>query len=194
MRFVRILSLMALVGFCAVVARADTTIPGDPTIRADDPTCPTGAYCATIVSGPTAITVAYCNPFTLLVDPSACPNTPFNLAVADPPGFYSVPPIYTCGSNVFAEWAPTGTLSPLTFTGCNFADGTIPANTAITISAMGGPVVLDLPAGFTCSEGCSGDDIELTPEPRTWVLFITGLLLFSLAGFARKRFGAKSVA
>jgi hypothetical protein len=195
MRFVRILSLVLLVGFCAVIARADATTPGDPRVRADDPVCPTGAYCVTIEST-TAVTVPYCDPFVLLLDPSACPGTPFNLAVADPPGFYSVPPVYTCGSNIFGEAVPTGTLFPtITFTGCNFADGTIPADTPITISSMGGPVILDLPEGFTCPDGgCSDGQIDLTPEPRTSVLFVTGLLLFSLAGFARKRLGAKPIA
>jgi hypothetical protein len=196
-----VVGFLIVLGSSAVAAHAQTAVDpssvADPRIGVLDPFCPADSYCATIESG-SAETVAYCDPLILVLDPSGCPvpsgdSSPFILAVPTPPGSYSVPPLYTCYSDVFLESLPTGTLFPLTFTGCNFADGMIPANTPITISATGGPVVLDLPPGFTCSEGCSGDQIDLTPELGTGFLFLTGLLLLSLGAFARKRFGANSL-
>jgi hypothetical protein len=60
-------------------------------------------------------------------------------------------------------------------------------------SVSGGVVSFGSTGGLTCISGCNPDGswtVDPTPEPSSSVLFMTGLLLFSLGGFARKRLGA----
>jgi hypothetical protein len=185
----QVLCSLILVAGSATVVRAQTQIDPssltDPKVRIDDPTCPAGSYCVTIeLESTTPITIGPYDPFK---PPNNQPNDPFVLSVANPPGSYSVPPIYTCGSNIFDFWLPTGTFSfpplSITFTGCDFWGGTIPAGMPITVSSTGGPVVLNLPSGFSCIDGNCMDGVmdlapEVTPEPGTALLYFTGLLLF----------------
>lgn len=64
-------------------------------------------------------------------------------------------------------------------------------------SVTGGLVSFASTGGLSCISGCAADGswtVDPTPEPGTFVLYMTGLLLFLIAGFAKKRFGANSLA
>jgi hypothetical protein len=185
MRLARVLFMVALVGFCAVVARADST---DPVINMHDPdpaACPTGAYCVNLSYDNTSMFPVFVNILFPDNPPSGVPDqSPF--------------PLYSCDSTggafiFFADTVPFPALSPpATFLGCDLLGFLPPGISTFTLSADGAPVVLGLPAGFTCQTAsqCPDGEIDLTPEPGTGILFMSGLLLVGLAGFARKSFGA----
>ena len=184
-----------LFGGSAIATHAQT--PVDPTISLHYPdppgACPTGAYCVNLAySGPTEFVYDYLFP---TVPASGIPG-----AVIFPP-----PPTWMCSTNdtymvgpstysdtFDASYSDVSGTSEVTgnFIGCAFS-GKLTRGDTFTISAQGGTVVLSLPTGFSCQAGqnCSGNDINLTPELGTGFLFLSGLLLFSLGGFARKRFG-----
>jgi hypothetical protein len=58
---------------------------------------------------------------------------------------------------------------------------------ALTLYAVGGPVELTVPEGFSCLGSCSDDIAYLgpTPEPGTALLYLTGVLC--LVVFGRRR-------
>jgi hypothetical protein len=129
------------------------------------------------------------------------PNDPLVFSVPNPPGEYPAtlfPPTYKCESNVLVG-VPTGQIGPPTeFTGCDFY-GYLPGSETFTLSVTGGSgIVLALPTDFGCvtPSEChmvNGQDVvDLSPEPATALLYVTGLVL--LVGFARKRFGADILA
>jgi len=193
MRLARVLFMVGFVGLCAIAARADVT---DPIINLHDPdpaACPMGDYCVNLDftnSNPFPIFLAELFP---VVPASGVPDQ----LLPSPPG-----PQYSCdGSGGFFLFFPDldnfqGGPPPTsaTFLGCVFLGVLPPGLSTFTISANG-PVSLDLGAGFSCQadQSCVGDEVELAPEPGTGLLFMTGLLLLSLAGLARKRFGANLV-
>jgi hypothetical protein len=67
----------------------------------------------------------------------------------------------------------------------------------VGMTVTGGSVSLtDLSSDLPCTS-CGGSPtftVDPVPEPGTSLLYVSGLLLFSLVAFARKRFGANSVA
>jgi len=209
MKVTRLFFFLMILGSLAIAARAQTPLPdpssgdaGDPRIVFPD-ACPANAYCANLTTGNTAITIPECGSSIaggdLLLAAGLCPNDLF-LAVATGP--ISVPPIYTCFSDYtagppvvgFQQFAPNGTLSPPTFTGCAFADGSIPANTTISLAIAGLGGVPPPATTFVIPDGFvgAGEDITLAPEPGTSLLFVSGLLLISLGSIARKRFRTTS--
>jgi hypothetical protein len=185
--------LAALVGFCALVARADDTA-SDPVITMHEPdpaACPTGAYC---------INLTYEGPTTLFGDIlfATVPASGLPATIVPPP------PTYSCDTNAplavfIAQYSDVSAPPPpITgdFVGCLYL-GLLTTGETFTLSADGGPIVLSNPntEDWVCQDAaqCSDGDLDLTPEPGTGVLFASGLLLLSLAGFARKRFGATVV-
>jgi hypothetical protein len=192
MRLARVMFVVVLVGFFAGIVRADAT---DPIINLHEPdppgTCPAGAYCVNLsYDNTTASPIVFVNLLFPSVPPSGVSDEPYPLYSCDA-SFTPPFPAFTFVAD------PSGNPTPppnILFLGCLFT-GTLPTGVStFTISADGAPVVLGLPAGFTCPDGgCSGDQINLTPEMGTSFLFMTGLLFLSLAGFARKRFGANHV-
>jgi hypothetical protein len=65
------------------------------------------------------------------------------------------------------------------------------------MTVTGGPVSFGSSGGLPCIAGCvTGEPftVDPTPEPSTALLYMSGLLLFLLGGFAKKRLGAHSVA
>jgi hypothetical protein len=190
MRLARVLCLVTLVGFCAVVARGDATAPDPHAVLNSDP-CP-------VLADSVCIAVNYTGPsyFVTILDP---------LLFLVPGGPVPAnPPAYTCSTDLgpFAQCAPIENIfhfppPPNEFFGFAFW-GFYLTDTTYDVAVAGGPISLDLPDDFTCdpsTPGCSdgGDGITLTPEPGTGVLFVSGLILLGLAGFARKRFGARVV-
>ena len=71
-----------------------------------------------------------------------------------------------------------------TFTGCEYWSGTISGT--VGIAEVGGITPLIIPMGF------EGEGSSIFPEPHTSLLFMSGLLLISLGGIVRKRFGITS--
>lgn len=200
MKIARVLCFLIIFGSSAIAAHAQTPLgpsggAGDPRIILPD-ACPADAYCANLMTNSTGITIAACPGGDLALALGLCPDLFLKVAT----GPISVPPIWTCSSDYaagppvvgFLQSAPNGTLSPLTFTGCAFADGSIPGGTTISIAVEGfggvppPAVTFVIPAGFVDA----GMDITLSPEPGTSLLFMSGLLLIGF--FARKRFGTTS--
>jgi hypothetical protein len=189
MKSLRWFGLLLILVISAVATKAQTAAPDPGIFLNTDPPCPSGVYCATLTyNGPT-ITIN--NFFS-----SVPPPTPFTLSVADPPGYYdALPPypVYTCGSNIFMQSAPTGTLypPPPTFTGCNFWDGTITNDEKLSLYVEGGQVSIAIPSDFSCTGSCSDGVAYLgpTPEPGTALLYLTGILC--LVGFGRSRLKAQ---
>jgi hypothetical protein len=175
-----VLGLFIILGGSATQVYADATpmdassAIGDPRIIVQDPSCPVGAYCVDLTyTGPSMF---------FLFDPLV-------FSVPNPPGEYPVPPIYTCESNVFLVNLALPIFSHSEFTGCLFDLGYLTQNEPLTISSLGGSVELTLPPNFSCPS-CSDDIIDLSPEPGTAILYLTGLIF--LIAFCRKYFGVNS--
>jgi hypothetical protein len=187
MRFARILSLVALVGFWAVAARADTSVPVDPIahFESPDPPC-TAPYCteATYIGPTTSSTVTL---FFASVPPF-------------PTGVPANPPVFGCD---FIDGGSPMPCSPdeigNTFFG--FVLTLLPGATngqTFSLTVSGGPITLTLPSNV-----CAGDSTDCTgggnvtvdpvPEPGTGLLLLSGVAMLFLAGVARKRFGPSSV-
>jgi hypothetical protein len=168
MRFVRILSLVLLVGFCAVIARADATTT-DPIYKFDDPTCTPGPDCLVFTyNGPTGfvpiLTFTTTMPDMSVPDTSCNPSPSFLFCEVLQNGFFC-PPGDFCGVSFQLGFLTHGEMVDLQF--YNPEGGSVPAI----------PGNLLPPA-------------DLAPEPNTGVLFMSGLLLVFLGSFARKRLGA----
>jgi hypothetical protein len=105
----------------------------------------------------------------------------------NPGGFLQVAALGTIngiGGPFAPQFPGLGSLSKGTFTGCEYWDGDITAGTTVGIAEEGGLAPLIIPEDL-------GGGTEF-PEPRTSVLFMSGLLLISLGGIARKRFASNS--
>jgi len=70
-----------------------------------------------------------------------------------------------------------------------------------SLTVTGDPITLSLPPMNVCVgnsiANCSDATevtVDPTPEPSTALLFLSGIALLSMAGFAKKRFAADSVA
>jgi len=193
MKLARVFCFLIILGSSATAAHAQ-----DPRIVVPD-ACPANAYCANLTTGGTAITIPECGASILGGDVKLALGLCTDLFLGVATGPISVPPFWTCYSDYsagvgFQQFAPNGTFPPLKFTGCAFADGSLPANTTISIAVegLGGApppaVTFVIPPGFDNA----GSDITLSPEPGTSLLFMSGLLLISLAVIVRKRFGTTS--
>jgi len=171
-----------LFGISAIAAYAQTSIPSssvipDPHVvfNSPDPPCTGTCY---------SVDLTY----------TGAPENGVIFSVPGPPGSFLVanPPAFTCDSNVFA-CAPDEIGNE--FFAFSFFDGTLTSGETFTLSSDE-PLDLSLPPGFTCNQpnACSTVDgmpvVNLTPEPGTAVLFLSGLI--SVVGFAKKRFGANA--
>ncbi len=192
MRFGRVIFLIALAGLCAIAAKADSTdtssgVLADPTIIFHGSPCGE-PYCADLTyTGSSGI-----QDVLLLVPPTppAFPGAPFGELSSNPPPFYctsDIPAlIVVLGNNIVPS-------KQTEFYGCSFlVDLTQGESYTIWSSA---PIQLTYQANlFSCDSGNCGDGLaDLAPELGTAPLFMTGLLLLALTGFARKRFGANFV-
>jgi len=230
MKFSRMLCVVALIGFCALGARADATgaVLPDPTYT---------AHVNLDVASCSALDVTYCVVVDLtatfpctdlgFLDPApgdTCFNAGFTVPTPEP-AEVAPTPTYNCvgtapaGSSIFGfvDYAfppgfspgPNPTPPPPDaifglFTGCSYFGFYPPGGDTTPTITLGsntpGPITL---VGGTCDPTLSGEaggvacgpdgTVDLAPEPSTGVLFMSGLLLLSLAGFARKRFGVGSV-
>lgn len=163
----------------------------DALIHFDDPLCTPGPGC--VVLDYTGTTMSFTT------------SSPFDFSVADPPSFYNdpAPPNnYNCASNFFTSSAAI-TASPfppaVQFLGCAFAGGTLTNGDKYDLMISGANIPLDFSLGgvFKCDasdlSSCPNNTgtfvVGPTPEPGTFLLFMSGLVLFLLGAFTRKRFG-----
>ena len=185
---------LIIFGSWAIAAHAQTT---DTLVRIDDPTSCTG------IDSATEICVQYTGP-TVYV-PSFDPlDLGFELAVSNPPGEVPDPssdPI-NCASDSFGLAFPLTKQGGTEFSGCAFSFGTLTNDAYYTISISDPSGIPDIPftlpgSEWQCPAGevCSGAgplSVTFTPEPSTSLLYVSGLLLFLLVGFFRKRFRVTS--
>src|ERR1700691_2499717 len=186
MKIARLLCVLVGLGISAIAAHAQT----DALIRIDDPLCTVGPNCVVLeYTGPT---VTLPNPADLF----------FVLPVTNPPGSApdpTPPSNINCGGDVFSTAFPITNSGATEFFGCIFTGGTLTNDMLYSFSDVGANSNIPFTVSNTiwkCAPGtsCTQADISINfaPEPSTSVLFMTGLLLFALSGFARKRFGAAS--
>jgi hypothetical protein len=187
MKLGRVLFLVALIGVCGGVARASVTAPkADARVifNTPDPTCAPGYYCVDLTyTGPT----------------ESYPDLIFS--VSNPPGELSDPSSYVCTTNVFATCSNITNAPPTELYGflLDGGDPTITHGQTFSLSSSG-PIDLTIPTGsdgmqiFSCGPGsdCKNGVAELSPEPGTAILFMSGLI--SLLGFGRKRLAAAFLA
>jgi hypothetical protein len=185
MKLARVFCLLIILGSSAIAAHAQTPIDlsssnGDIHVVLNDPTCVESLCVELMVTGtPTENIDALFFPVT--------------------GGTYTPP--FLCDTNIATpmQWqclveTDGGALSGfLFFQPSN--DGLTPGTLLDLSSNI--PVMLGQSGNTVCvpAGACMGgelDPLATTPEPRSSVLFMTGLLLFSLGGFARKRLGARS--
>jgi hypothetical protein len=124
------------------------------------------------------------------------------LPVTNPPGVVPdpMPPAnINCGGDAFSTATPLTSGDATQFFGCLFSGGTLTHGDLYSFSDEGATSNIPFTVTNTdwkCAPGdsCSQENItiDFSPEPSTSVLFLSGLLLLSLGGFARKRFGATS--
>jgi hypothetical protein len=198
MRLGRVFCFLILFGLSAIAAYAQTpvapsTVIPDPKVlfSTPDPPCPTGEYCVDLIyNGTTPLTVDF-----------------MELEVATPPGELPNPLSYSCGGNVFAAcsivdnsptppptptelfgfffYTPEGDTAPIFSPGETFS---VTSTAPITLLLPDVPfVTCDPPSSCPLVNGAP--QIDLSPEPGTALLFMSGLI--SVIGFARKRFGAR---
>ncbi len=209
MKLTRLFFLLVILASSAIAAHAQTPLPAPTSGGAGDPklvfpdACPADASCATLtVIGGGSLTVQDCTASDTL---SQCLALGLVIDTASPisvgPSFNS---LWYCAQDApptFSEWAALGTINGIggpfapqipdlgslstgTFTGCEYWSGTISGT--IGIAEVGGITPLIIPMGFE-DAGSS-----IFPEPHTSLLFMSGLLLISLGGIVRKRFGITS--
>ncbi len=181
-RLARVVSLSIILGSSVIPTYAAETpidsssVLSDPTISFRDPDCGGDPFCVDLTY--TGVTG---NPILLA------------FLVPAPPGFLPAnPPPYNCVTNIVGATMLTVEDTPTQFNGCFFS-GPLTNGEDVTISADA-PVVLTLPSVLTCTDTSQcpgGDTIDLTPEPRTALLYLTGLVF--LVGFVKKRFEANSL-
>lgn len=186
-RLAQFACLLMIFGIVAVAAHADSTTgtvaPPDPKVILNDPACPEGAYCVDLTF------IGTDSPESGSSETFG-PDNPLEFTTPSPfPNGLS----YTCGSDTFANCNTIVTQTPpIDFNGVYFWNGTLTVGSTYTIGSQGGPLLLNLPSDFSCSQGCSNGIIELTPEPSTAILYFLGFgLLFACT---KRRFGFSSQA
>jgi len=211
MKLTRLLFLLMVLASLAIAARAQTPLPdpssgdaGDPRIVFPD-ACPGGAAACATLTATTDIDIGACASILLgvpcsggLVIDVASPisvgpsfNSLWYCTEDAPPTFLQVVALGTTNgiSGPFGQnLAPQLPGQTGTFTGCEYWFGDISTGTSVGISEVGGVTPLIAPADFNVVQ----DDGIFAPEPGTSLLFMSGLLLISLGGIARKRFGTTS--
>lgn len=191
MRLIRVLFMVALVGIFAVVARADATAPIDPIAHFESPDPACGPpYCTDLTyTGPDEPGPGFLDLFFTSV--------PATGVAANPPAFScdfvegGTP--YTCST----EENLAGTLF---FGFILLVPEPVDTGQTFSLTVTGNPITLSLP-GNVCAQDSEGNctgattvTVDPTPEPGTALLFMSGLGLLFLAGVAKRRFGANSVA
>jgi hypothetical protein len=189
MKIARSLCVLVGLGISAIAAHAQT----DALIRIDDPLCTVGPNC---------VILEYTGPTVSLPNAGPPADLFFVLPVTNPPGSVPdpMPPSnINCGGDVFSTAIPITNAGATEFFGCIFTGGTLTNDGLYSFSDVGATSNIPFTVSnnlWKCAPGdsCTQADISInfTPEPSTYVLFMTGLLLFALSGFARKRFGAAS--
>jgi hypothetical protein len=209
MKLTRLFFFLMVLASLAIAAHAQTPLSaptsggaGDPRIVFPD-ACPADAACATLTpltSTPIIVpdctkkeTLSECLAIGLVID-VASPlsvgpsfNSLWYCTQDAPPTFSEIAALGTINGigGPFAPQIPfLGSFSTGTFTGCEYWSGTISG--PVGIAEVGGITPLIIPEGFV------GQGSDIFPEPRTSLLFMSGLLLISLGGIARKRFGTTS--
>jgi hypothetical protein len=191
MRAARVLFVVALVGMFAVAARAQVSnsdFPDPhPKFVSPDPACDP-PYCTDLTyTGPTTS-----SPVQLFF--SSVP--PF------PTGVPENPPAFGCTfiDDSVSEPCVTDDNGTTFFGFTLFLPGATNGQT-FSLTVTGDPITLALPPIDVCVgdsiANCSDASqvtVDPTPEPTTALLFLSGIVLLSLAGFAKKRFAADSVA
>lgn len=188
MKLARVFCFLIILASSAIAAYAQTPIDpssviNDPhvVLNSPDPACPLGDYCVDLTYSTTHTGPVFVPVLTFLVP--------------DPPGELPVPPAYSCSSNVFllclTDYSGFQGFKPTEFNGFTLLFGIL-YNGQTFILESTGPIQLELPSGFACNPAslCPDGVVTFSPEPGTALLFMTGLLLLSLVGFARKRFAA----
>jgi len=213
MKLARVFCFLIIFGSSAIAAHAQTPIDSgsinDPRPSTKTPDGCSPPYCVNFTyTGPTL--------FPIVTLPVFFSASPF------PTTFDPLTTSYTCGASGTSAQAAAaaglpsyiGSNVPITclmsivdisptdadFLGMwLFVPGAFNGET-FDMSVMGGTIGFVLPAGTSCVpasecttvDGVTSFSIDPVPEPHSSVLFMTGLLLFSLGSFARKRFGASS--
>jgi hypothetical protein len=174
---------LIILGSSASVAHAQT--PVDPEIIIHGSPC-VETYCVELVyTGPTK-----CFGYLPCPNPDPPPlgylptGSPFLFALADPITGITNAEIaagmFTCSAQDLPGIALddfSGSFNDYTFLGCNYYG------------------LLTGGQGFTWNSNqntppAASPDLEVVPEPSSSVLFMSGLILFCLGGFARKRLGS----
>ena len=179
MKFARVFCFLVILGSSAIAAYAQTPIDpsssnGDIHVVLNDPTCAYTLCVELIVTGEKNVDFLF------------FPVTG---------GTY--PPPIVCSTDI-ADWTCNADIDHRQLMGFAFyqdAPNGLSPGTLLDISSNG-PVLLGQSGNTACvpASACTGGELGplAAPEPRSYVLFMTGLLLFSLGGFARKRLGANS--
>lgn len=189
MKLARVFCFLIILGSSAIAAHAQT----DAIIHIDDPLC---------TPGPTCVNLLYIGPTVTIPNVGPPPDLVFLLPVTNPPGFVpdpAYPDNINCGSDVFSTSTPVTDAGATEFFACSFSGGTLTNDMTYSISDVGATSQIPLSVDNTmwqCAPdtSCTQPDISIgfAPEPGTSLLFMTGILMFSLGGFARKRFGGTS--
>ena len=174
MKLARVFCFLVILGSSAVAASAQTDIH----VTLNDPSCAFSFCVQLMVTGP---------------------GTDIDALLFNVTGGTYAPP-FVCDTNIVtndAAWTCTVKTSGGVLSGFLFeqpSDGLAPGDFLALSSNI--PVQLGQSGNTVCVpvSACPGGELipllTATPEPPSFVLFMTGLLLFSLGGFARKRLGA----
>lgn len=183
---------LIILGCSPIAAHAQTSISGDALVRIDDPLC----------TSPTAtcVLVEYTGPTVIIPSLGPPPVYSFLLPVSNPPGYVTdpmSPSNINCGGDNFSSATPITNVGATEFFGCLFSGGTLTNGQIYSFSDVGATSNIPFSLSNTTwecapTDSCSQADmsISFTPELSTSVLFGSGLLLFFLGGFVRKRLGA----
>jgi hypothetical protein len=179
MKLARVFCFLIILGSSAIVAHAQTIV--DPTLIIHGSPC-VETYCVSLVYTGTTTCFGYlpCPP-PFGIPPS---GAPFLFALADPVTGVTLAEILAGTFNCEAEDLPGIALDDFkrissnnyTFLGCNYY-GLLTGGQAFTWNSTESSPLAVSP------------DLEVVPEPSSSVLFMSGLILFCLGGFARKRLG-----
>jgi hypothetical protein len=170
--------VLVILGTSAIATHAQT--PLDPGYTIHGSPC-IDAFCVQLVyTGPTTC-------FTYLLDCGSTPSSgdgPFLFGLATPVTGVTLAEILNGTFNCSAVDLPgiasddfSGSYNNYTFLGCNYF-GLLTNGLSFTWNST---VVSPLAAN---------EELEVVPEPSSSVLFMSGLVLLFLGGFARKRLGA----
>jgi hypothetical protein len=183
MKLARVFCFLIILGSSAIAAYAQTPIDpsslnGDVHVALNDPTCSFTFCVALVVTG-------------------EHPVDSFFFPIV--PGGTYIPPFKCDVSIEGQDWKCRAVVHDGKFMGFLFYqpdDDALSPGTPLDFSSNI-PIALMLSGNTACvpASACPKGELApllFTPEPRSSVLFITGLLLFSLGGFARKRLGANS--